>query len=628
MVALPEKNIVNLFLHAFSLYETNEQLKELILSLEIDKSLLLLLLEPSTLLELGMTNAMFEKRIVRTNTALLYKQKRFNLLREETEGYSKLLVEIYTAAYSRNNLQKVDSTASTIVSLIGYFDLDPVKALDVFLDISASNLVAHSQFFIRVLKKSPWWPSVPSRATSIMEIGEGGNNMAAQLLGFKLKSITENGETTPENLLMLIAVLIKEGFLSLGGIYPYLDPPDETLSKLHEKWKNDMNDRTYMANSSILAMAAPLSDDSPGPDGRQQSQSQSQSQSQQEQEPATNPDGTIKYPSYQKTGLLHSLLAVGSIYPALFMLSRYPKIVDPYPEIADLLHRVFEYSIDPLYNVKGKPPTLENINLSMPKLVPTSSEQDLTLVNPRPGQLKRGLVPIQPITESNPTKFFYEQWTSEIGQISDLDGLKSASDSYLRLTGPLLSRNIELLAKLCRIGIFYCRAEKDDNNHIIEYWIEYSRNYILPTISLLEPNPGMIQEIFNLFRLFPFETRYSFYGEWQSVVLKSSPHLKFASSKAEKDTKNVLKRLSNTNVREMMRKLAKVSYSNPISCFKVFIGQVESYDNLATLVVEAARYFTDMGWDVFPFIIMIQMTSGRGTQQMDGLNDRKWIQCK
>jgi THO complex subunit 2 len=125
-----------------------------------------------------------------------------------------------------------------------------------------------------------------------------------------------------------------------------------------------------------------------------------------------------------------------------------------------------------------------------------------------------------------------------------------------------------------------------------------------------------------------FDTRYAMYGEWQQVLLKSNPHLKLASSKAEKNTKDVLKRLSKTNVREMMRKLAKVSYTNPITTFNVFISQVESYDNLTDLVVEAARYFTDMGWDALPYAIMTQLSSGRGTYQSSGLHDQKWILCR
>lgn len=622
-IDLPFPNVVQIFLHTYSLYAPNQQLKSLISLLNIEKSLLLLLLEPSTLLSIGCSNQMFGKKIVRTNTTMLYKQKRFNLLREESEGYSKLIVEIYTAAYSRKNMQKVDNTASAIVSLIGYFDLDPVRTLDIFLDISAMNFVAHSSFFIQVLKKSPWWPSTPCKATSLDTMCDGGSNMAVQLLGFKLRSIVRNGDSTPENILMLIAVLIKEGFVSLGGIYPFLDPPDKTLEELHEKWKSDMEERAFLATASALALAAPLTDDNDLPMSQGQQHASSQDKAAQQK---AGSDGVFKYPQYQKIGLLHALLSVGSLYPSLFMLAKFPFIVDPYPEIADLLHRIIEYSIDSLYEKNGRPLDINTLPPFQAKKVPSSSSRDLNLVESSPGSTTRGLVCLASATDYNPSKFFFETWNSSLEQIHDLEGLTKVSDLLLRFSGPLLSRNVTLLVKLCRIGINHCKNNKSPE--MILYWTEYFRNHILPAISLLSPNPGVVQEIFSLLRYFSFETRYSLYGEWQAVLLKASPHLKFASSKAEKETKNVLKRLSNTNVKEMMRRLAKISYSNPLTSFTVFIGQVESYDNLGALVVEAARYFTDMGWDVFPYIIMLQLTSGRGTQQMDGLNDRKWIQCE
>lgn len=621
---LPSPNIVHIFLYTYSLYTPNQQLLELMNLLKIDKSLLLLLLEPSTLIDIGCAHHMFGKRIVRTNTNLLYKQKRFNLLREESEGYSKLIVEIYTAAYARKNMQQVDSTASAIVSLIGYFDLDPIRTLDVFLDICAMNFVAHSSFFIAVLKKSPWWPSAPCAPTSLENICEGGNNMAVQLLGFKLKSIAANGDSTPDNLLMLIAVLIKEGFISLSGIYPFLDPPDDVLKDLHEKWKSDMDERAFLATASALALAAPLTDDADIP--LSQNQQQQKQTPETTAEPRINPDGSIKYPAFQKVGLLNALLTVGSLYPSLFLLAKFPFIVDPYPEIADLIHRIFEYSIEELYEHHGRPLDTNALPPFRPRKLPSSSVRELNLVEASLTPATKGLSCLPRVTEPNSSQFFYNDWNSSLKQIEDLESLSRLSDLLLRFSGPLLSRHVTLLVKLCRIGVSYCKNDKD-NVEIISYWIEYFRNHILPVVSLLPPNPGVIQEVYSLLRFFSFETRYSLYGEWQAVLLKSSPHLKFASSKAEKETKNVLKRLSNTNVKEMMRRLAKISYSNPLTSFTVFIGQVESYDNLGGLVVEAARYFTDMGWDVFPYIIMLQLTSGRGTQQMDGLNDRKWIQC-
>lgn len=43
-----------------------------------------------------------------------------------------------------------------VISLIGYFDLDPNRALDVILDVLSVHLATHYSFFIALLSFSPW----------------------------------------------------------------------------------------------------------------------------------------------------------------------------------------------------------------------------------------------------------------------------------------------------------------------------------------------------------------------------------------------------------------------------------------------------------------------------------------
>jgi THO complex subunit 2 len=43
-----------------------------------------------------------------------------------------------------------------VISLIGYFDLDPNRALDVILDVLSVHLATHYTFFIALLSFSPW----------------------------------------------------------------------------------------------------------------------------------------------------------------------------------------------------------------------------------------------------------------------------------------------------------------------------------------------------------------------------------------------------------------------------------------------------------------------------------------
>ena len=73
----------------------------------------------------------FKNRLTKINTNLVYRQQKYNLLREETEGYSKILVVLHTfpvspldASIEINQLRQV----------IGQFDLDPNRVLDLILD--------------------------------------------------------------------------------------------------------------------------------------------------------------------------------------------------------------------------------------------------------------------------------------------------------------------------------------------------------------------------------------------------------------------------------------------------------------------------------------------------------------
>jgi THO complex subunit 2 len=43
-----------------------------------------------------------------------------------------------------------------VISLIGYFDLDPNRALDIILDILSQHLTTHYSFFLALLSFSPW----------------------------------------------------------------------------------------------------------------------------------------------------------------------------------------------------------------------------------------------------------------------------------------------------------------------------------------------------------------------------------------------------------------------------------------------------------------------------------------
>lgn len=132
----------------------------------------------------------FDKKEVRARTGLLcvssllstlvqsicllplyrsYKQNKFNLLREQSEGFSKLITEVTSSLPAPHSPatglplepsfifpERVQPIWKRIVSLIGYFDLDPNRALDVILDLFSAYLTTHWSFFLVLLSLSPW----------------------------------------------------------------------------------------------------------------------------------------------------------------------------------------------------------------------------------------------------------------------------------------------------------------------------------------------------------------------------------------------------------------------------------------------------------------------------------------
>lgn len=93
-------------------------IEDLKLSLELDKLNLFRLTQQDD----------FTKRIKRINTQRYYTQHKFNLIREENEGYSKLLTFLHQPKLTGSN------PLSVISSTIGLFSLDPNRVFDLLLD--------------------------------------------------------------------------------------------------------------------------------------------------------------------------------------------------------------------------------------------------------------------------------------------------------------------------------------------------------------------------------------------------------------------------------------------------------------------------------------------------------------
>lgn len=85
-------------------------------------------------------------------------QQKFNLLREESEGYSKVVAEL-DSSFDVNSVDLViehlqsliGKAKSSFVHKLGYFDLDPNRVFDIILDIF-ENYLEKSEAYLKLIR--------------------------------------------------------------------------------------------------------------------------------------------------------------------------------------------------------------------------------------------------------------------------------------------------------------------------------------------------------------------------------------------------------------------------------------------------------------------------------------------
>ncbi|EER34771.1 conserved hypothetical protein [Candida tropicalis MYA-3404] len=539
-------------------------------------------------------------------------QKKFNLLHEEVEGYSKFVAEIFAIFREQDTEFKIDYALQIVDKLIGHYDLDPNRCLEILLEIFGGSVVSSYRSILKFLKKSRWWPREPSDCSSLLKLSNGGSATAAKIIGMKIKASAsrELGETSK----MLFAILIKEGFVSFGSVYKYLAPDDEKMKKLEEEHKKKMDRDVLIAGANALALAAPLADDEDEDSNSKTKKKTTADQKTEKNEIKSLLAGNTKYQ------FLKVFLTLGLYWPSIFILTEYPYLAQIDETIPVLINRMFAATIEPLYK-EGRILTNEEVhNMHESKGIAFSRSHNSVNIEHSPLQyLLTFKAPVKDFAGKR-FKFFYEEWTHQLPKVQDIDSLIQVSKELLIFNGPNLAQSTIIFNKLCEV-IQTLMTKEEDKPKIYSYF----RNFIFPAMPLIEENSIAIDKAYEILGKYPIEDRFSLYGELYLVLAKNNPLIKIAYSKAEKSTKDVLKRLSKENVRPMMRRLAKISVSNPLPCLLTILQQIESYDNLNTLVVETARYFNAYGWDNLTAAILMRLASTRSSTY-NGMSERQWAQ--
>jgi THO complex subunit 2 len=260
------------------------------------------------------SKANFNQRYVKTKTKLFYKQQKFNLFREESEGYSKLVSEL---GHERRPVEAVPAILDNIRSLIGRFNLDPNRVLDVLME-ACSCYHDDAEFFLALLRGYPC-----EQATFV------------NILGFKFQSC-QSSETS-ENLFRLAAVLLHEGLVSLTDLYPHLSVGDSTLREFYE---SSLEDAKMAAKKAMIISLTEKTEE------ERRKEAEIEKEKQEYRKKILDADAN------QKLGLLIAAIRLGDWPTSLSLISHLPPLLPSWcSAISQALFQLLHFLLEPLYRM-------------------------------------------------------------------------------------------------------------------------------------------------------------------------------------------------------------------------------------------------------------------------------------
>jgi THO complex subunit 2 len=204
-------------------------------------------------------------------------------------------------------------------------------------------------------------------------------------------------------------------------------------------------------------------------------------------------------------------------------------------------------------------------------------------------------------------------------------------------SGCVSSRPV-LFCEICRLLRDILQETGDDEkaelSALPSETYEFFKMFLVPSLSLFPSNPAVSTELWSVLKFLPYPTRYKLYEGWRGIGLERSGLSSSSGGKplanvlsemeAGKAARYVLKRLSKDNIRDMSRQLAKVTHANPLVVYATILSQIESYDNMVEVMVEAQRFVNPLGLDVLGYCILGRLsgrTGGVNRSRLKGMNN-------
>ncbi|KAL9093369.1 MAG: hypothetical protein Q9165_004110 [Trypethelium subeluteriae] len=784
------------FLDIFSIMTEHDvrqpNLRTLASATGISPELMRMTLDSSLLIALNLVRGSFQSQQVRTQTGVYYKQGNYNLLREESEGYAKLMNEYFETSFSaRPTFDLARETFTKVLGMIGAFDLDVGRVLDVTLDVFATLLIKHYRFFVKLLTSSSWWPQnksfegiqvpeypyknlplwalpdYPSYQTSqadkvkleaerserdvkfwnrAREVGISayfelggreivmdeesaselqasiekdikdfeenqkriseeaaargkkvpiketprnfsrewlagtrtipprGNFEAAQLLGFKLRfyssAARDPEDALPENLIALASLLIKIGFISLKDLYPHLHPSDSEMDAVKQRKLQEKADRSkrngYIGPENALTRTEKLTEETDDKDksthasrvrdeetrstqkssraaspSKPLEENKNSSKTAEEAKNSSKPAEGAKTPSKpaeeteppklsepsdQKVLLLRNLLTIGALPESLYVLGKFPWLVNAYPDLLSYIHRILHHSLSKMY--EAVEPVIKRSSVRASQAIveePTGVlVGELTTTEMKPRSTLKWTKPDLHDVGDQDMCFYYEHWTDDIPVCQTAEDVFTLCSTFLNLSGYKIAQDTALMVKLVRIGRKSLKDDPSPRNQA--GWADLVKRSLLPVLTFVGPNAGIIHEVWDIVHDLPYAIRYNMYAEWFTGATSRHPEIQEVFSRVKTEVGNIMKKTVHSNKDKQAKLLAMVAINCPGVLLQVAYSRIESYEVMIGWFVVCGKYFTDLAFDILTWSLLNGIGNGaRRLIQADGMLTTVWL---
>jgi THO complex subunit 2 len=509
----------------------------------------------------------FQRKVVKVKTQLMFTQSKYNLLREESEGYSKVVTVLCQRGIT------VDTAAGVyerILALIGYFDLDPNRCFDLILEAYEQHLSNGAYMELIKLFK-------PSHACM------------SQILGFKFQLYANTHEKTPSSLYQLTAMMIRRKLLRVEDVYVHLTPTDEEARDHEQLREKAMQAQAASINTVKLA------------------ESSASARAAEEKAMKLPPDL-----HNQKLGLLESLLSEDlASAEKLFQRIEFMRPA-AYPAVAEALSVQLKELFLPLFDMTDFAKVLS---------------QALPTAKAARKQAKKAADKAAAVAAATTGEDAMEvdidlyPWAT----------LEERAVPLVRYLGCYMGKDVPLFTMICRTLAHYGALGLQSDEHreqtqsVLEQVVQAG---LMPGLTLVPSNPGCASELWNVMKLLPYSSRFQIYGSLQLATSgdKQSPELVLAKAKTKSATKQVLSRISNDTFKQQGRSLGKLSHSNPLVVFERVISTVKMMPNIISALVDSLRYICQLAFDALTYLLIEGLSDPTKSRlKADGQNLADWL---